>query len=76
MSIQSSQTEEAEAPRGRPTVVLAAVKSVFLRVGVLPFFLVLSLIVFSLISNQFLSIQNLTNVARQSVYHVQNAKGR
>lgn len=70
MIIQSSRTEDAGAPRTRPTILLAAIKSVFLRVGVLPFFLVLSLIVFSAISNQFLSIQNLTNVARQSVYLV------
>jgi ribose transport system permease protein len=39
-------------------------------VGVLPFFLVAALIVFSLISGHFLTIQNLTNVARQSVYLV------
>jgi len=69
MTIQSSRTGDREAPRG-PAILLAAIKSVFLRVGVLPFFLVVSLIVFSLISNQFLSIQNLTNVARQSVYLV------
>lgn len=69
MTIQSSQAGDREAPRG-PAILPAAIKSVFLRVGVLPFFLVVSLIVFSLISNQFLSIQNLTNVARQSVYLV------
>ena len=36
----------------------------------LPFFLVATLIVFALVSAQFLSLQNLTNVARQSVYLV------
>lgn len=40
----------------------------FLRVGVLPFFLVAALVVFSLTSAQFLTIGNITNVARQSVY--------
>lgn len=70
MTIQSSRTEDAGVPRTRATILLAAIRFVFLRVGVLPFFLVFSLIVFSLISNQFLSIQNLTNVARQSVYLV------
>lgn len=46
------------------------IRSLFLRLGVLPFFLVAALIVFSLVSSQFLSLQNLTNVARQSVYLV------
>ena len=44
--------------------------NLFIKVGVLPFFLVGALIVFSLLSSQFLSVQNLTNVARQSVYLV------
>jgi ribose transport system permease protein len=35
---------------------------------VLPFFLVIVLAVFGLVSTQFLSLENLTNVARQSVY--------
>lgn len=45
-------------------------KALFLRLGVLPFFLAAALIVFALVSTQFLSVQNLTNVARQSVYLV------
>ncbi|MEW9807678.1 ABC transporter permease [Mesorhizobium marinum] len=45
-----------------------AVKTVFLKVGVLPFFLVAALVIFSLVSGNFVSVQNLTNVARQSVY--------
>lgn len=40
----------------------------FIRVGVLPFFLVAALVVFSLASAQFLTVGNITNVARQSVY--------
>lgn len=44
--------------------------NLFIKVGVLPFFLIGALIVFSLLSSQFLSVQNLTNVARQSVYLV------
>ena len=43
-------------------------RTLFLRAGVLPFFLIIALVVFSLAAPQFLSIQNLTNVARQSVY--------
>lgn len=40
----------------------------FIRVGVLPFFLVAALVVFTLASPQFLTLGNITNVARQSVY--------
>ena len=47
-----------------------AIRTLFLRVGVLPFFLIATLIVFALVSAQFLSVQNLVNVARQSVYLV------
>ncbi|WP_416797361.1 ABC transporter permease [Ciceribacter azotifigens] len=48
----------------------AALKAVFIRLGVLPFFLVAALILFTLASKQFLTLDNLTNVARQSVYLV------
>lgn len=51
-------------------ILVGAVRGLFLRVGVLPFFLAAALIVFALVSTQFLSLQNLTNVARQSVYLV------
>ena len=46
------------------------IMQLFLKVGVLPFFLAGALIIFSLLSPHFLSVQNLTNVARQSVYLV------
>ncbi|CAM1373649.1 ABC transporter permease [Tenacibaculum xiamenense] len=48
------------------------VRRIFFRIfntsGVLPFFLLIAIIVFTLFSNKFLTLQNLTNVARQSVY--------
>ncbi|MCQ0093736.1 ABC transporter permease [Roseovarius sp. M141] len=43
-------------------------KRVFIRVGVLPFFLGIALIVFTIMSDKFLTVQNLVNVGRQSVY--------
>jgi ribose transport system permease protein len=68
VSIQStSAVDESTIPR-RSNIIVSAVAYVFLRVGVLPFFLVATLIAFSLISREFLAPQNLTNVARQSVY--------
>jgi ribose transport system permease protein len=47
-----------------------AAKLLFARVGVLPFFLVAALVIFTLASSQFLTAQNIVNVARQSVYLV------
>ena len=43
-------------------------KRIFIRVGVLPFFLGIALVVFTLLSDKFLTLQNLVNVGRQSVY--------
>ncbi len=42
----------------------------FLRLGVLPFLLIGALIVFSTLSDQFLTSQNMVNLLRQSVYLV------
>lgn len=71
MTVQSNSSVDEMAPKKFiPNIFIAFISSVFLRVGVLPFFLVTALIVFSLISSHFLTIQNLTNVARQSVYLV------
>jgi ribose transport system permease protein len=56
------------SPMSQRISITGAVRTLFLRVGVLPFFLVAALIIFSLVSGNFLSVQNLTNVARQSVY--------
>jgi ribose transport system permease protein len=47
-----------------------AAKLLLMRVGVLPFFLVAAVVVFTLASSQFLTAQNIVNVARQSVYLV------
>lgn len=54
----------------RPMHLMAIPRTLFLRVGVLPFFLLVALLVFSVTASQFLTAQNLVNVARQSVYLV------
>ena len=41
---------------------------VFVTLGVLPFLLVAAVVIFSLMSDNFLTVRNLTNVVRQSVY--------
>lgn len=56
--------------------VFDPVKKVFLKVGVLPFFLIGALIIFTALSDRFLSVQNLVNVARQSVYLVLVSMGQ
>jgi ribose transport system permease protein len=43
-------------------------KRLFVRLGILPFLLVIAVIVFSLMSDNFLTGRNLMNVLRQSVY--------
>ncbi len=43
-------------------------KRVFIALGVLPFFLCIAVIVFTILSDKFLTLQNLVNVGRQSVY--------
>ena len=50
------------------TRVLRQVQHLFVRLGVLPFLLVLALIVFTALSGNFLTTDNLINVVRQSVY--------
>lgn len=46
------------------------VRDAFIRLGVLPFFLGGALIIFTFASGQFLTVENIVNVARQSVYLV------
>lgn len=57
---------ESAAPR-RPRRLA---KTLFLKLGVLPFLLVIALVTFTGLSDQFLTPQNLVNLVRQSVYLV------
>lgn len=67
----TGRTETISEPEVRSTFSpFRFVRQLFLRAGVLPFFLVIAVIVFTCASAQFLTVQNLTNVARQSVYLV------
>ena len=56
--------------------VVELITRVFVKVGVLPFFLVGALIIFTALSSKFLTGQNLVNVARQSVYLVLVSMGQ
>ena len=48
--------------------VALVLKRVFVRLGILPFLLLVALVIFTLMSENFLTSRNLTNVLRQSVY--------
>jgi len=52
------------------------VTRLFVKVGVLPFFLLGALVIFTILSSKFLTGQNLVNVARQSVYLVLVSMGQ
>lgn len=69
---QDLSTASAKPKTRIADLLLAA----FVRLGVLPFFLLAALIVFSLTSPQFLAFDNLTNVTRQSVYLILVALGQ
>jgi ribose transport system permease protein len=60
----------AEARNGRSaaSLPLAWLKLVFVRLGVLPFLLIAALVVFSAMSDKFLTGSNLMSVVRQSTY--------
>jgi ribose transport system permease protein len=52
------------------------VNGAFVRFGVLPFLLVLAVVIFALLSDQFLTSQNLINLLRQSTYLILVAIGQ
>lgn len=65
-----SQPAELQQSLARPPSrrVLRLIQQLFIQLGVLPFLLLVALVVFTAISDHFLSAQNLINVVRQSVY--------
>lgn len=64
------------APSGLGARVLGMLRGLFLRLGVLPFMLVIAIVVFSTLSDQFLTVQNMVNLLRQSVYLVLVSMGQ
>ncbi len=68
----SADTSAAPAQAGKTDFL----KRLFVRLGILPFLLVAALIVFTLMSDNFLTGRNLMNVLRQSVYLTVVAMGQ
>ena len=52
----------------RDRTVTLILKRAFVKLGILPFLLLAALLIFTLMSENFLTMRNLTNVFRQSVY--------
>src|ERR1700674_5859319 len=65
-----SEPTELEQSALRPPArrLMRVSQRIFIQLGVLPFLLLVAMMVFTAISENFLSAQNLTNVVRQSVY--------
>ncbi|MEX0924316.1 MAG: ABC transporter permease [Rhodovibrionaceae bacterium] len=66
MSDSASSSPDGEGAARKALWTTA--RAVFIRLGVLPFFLIGALIIFTGLSDRFLTIDNLINVFRQSVY--------
>ena len=66
----------AERPSLQKRSAWLWVQHLFVRLGVLPFLLIIAVVVFALMSDRFLSVQNLTNVTRQSTYLAMVAMGQ
>ena len=68
-------TEEVITLR-TPKHVLALAQKIFVRVGVLPFLLVIAIIIFATLSDNYLTWRNMLNVSRQSTYLIIVAIGQ
>jgi ribose/xylose/arabinose/galactoside ABC-type transport system permease subunit len=67
-STASNAATVSEPALFTPRAARRTISSTFVRVGVLPLILLAAIVVFSLLSNNFLTSRNLTNVFRQSVF--------
>ena len=65
---QAGAEPEARVAAASTSPALRWLRSAFIRLGVLPFLLVIAVVVFTLLSDNFLTQRNLLNVARQSTY--------
>lgn len=63
-----TSADPAPDAESRPAGAAAAARGLFVRLGVLPFFLAGALVVFTILSDRFLTVDNIVNVVRQSVY--------
>ena len=71
-----SNAAASAPPAGLLGRLAGFMRDIFLRLGVLPFMLVIALVVFSLLSDQFLTTANIVNLLRQSVYLILVSMGQ
>ncbi|MDA3915786.1 MAG: ABC transporter permease [Deltaproteobacteria bacterium] len=57
-------------------LLIKMVKTTFIKMGVLPFLIILATIIFAMLSDNFLTSRNLINVSRQTTYLVIVAMGQ
>ena len=68
MSLPREERMHRNAPPAAGRAVTFWIRLAFVRLGVLPFLLLLAVIVFAFLSDNFLTGRNLLNVVRQSTY--------
>ena len=68
MSVQQQNVSPVNAVTGVNGTRFLTLKKLFVHLGVLPFLLLIAVVIFTLLSDNFLSTRNLMNVIRQSSY--------
>ena len=63
-------------PAATASPITRWIQLAFVRLGVLPFLLLIAVVVFTLLSDNFLTSRNLLNVARQSTYLIMVSMGQ
>ena len=71
---RAERSSEALAAQSRPLTL--RLQQIFVRLGVLPFLLLIAVVVFSLLSSRFYGPENVKNVLRQSSYLTMVAMGQ
>ena len=73
---QAGAESQARVAAASPGPALRFLRAAFVRLGVLPFLLLIAIVVFTLLSDNFLTQRNLLNVARQSTYLIMVSMGQ
>ncbi len=72
----TASTTSAAGPAERPRSLSLRLQHLFVRLGVLPFLLLIAIIVFAMLSSRFYGFENIKNVLRQSSYLTMVAMGQ
>jgi len=72
----TASTTSTAGPAERPRSLSLRLQHLFVRLGVLPFLLLIAIIVFAMLSSRFYGLENIKNVLRQSSYLTMVAMGQ